>query len=358
MKPTLFYFTLTLMGCLLLRMTPAAQGFMALEHEDGWRPTIMVDKVHEPHWDIAYSYGDDCLPEDKVNDQALTAAVTDALQIWLQPLRDYAQRPIVNDFRYHLDADREIADFQVVFYCEKGTSWASVPQDAPPRIRLFRGMQVTLEFMVSLVHEMGHIFGLADTYLWADRWGDPELDKGGSNNSKGTQPFSIMLGTTNYKDGGLLGRDDKNGIVWLYKVTYEGLGIRECFFPDYRLEEKPLGCVPKYSLIFALKHGVEVDAILVLKDDEGLDVNAQDAAGMTALHYAVLYRYKWVVEVLLARADIKPFLKNKDGQRPLQLAEAKGHKEIAALILTHPKARAVDPKRTLTTSWGVLKTIK
>ena len=39
-------------------------------------------------------------PEDRVNDEALTAAVTEALQIWLQPLRDYAKRPIVADFRY------------------------------------------------------------------------------------------------------------------------------------------------------------------------------------------------------------------------------------------------------------------
>ena len=42
----------------------------------------------------------------------------------------------------------------------------------------------------------------------------------------------------------MLGRDDKNGIVWLYKATYEGLELRDCFFPDYELEEEPLGCRP------------------------------------------------------------------------------------------------------------------
>ena len=54
LKTIHLYFTLTLLGCLLLSMTPAAQGFIALEHERGQRHEIMIDKVHEPHWDIAY----------------------------------------------------------------------------------------------------------------------------------------------------------------------------------------------------------------------------------------------------------------------------------------------------------------
>ena len=29
----------------------------------------------------------------------------------------------------------------------------------------------------------------------------------------------------------LLGKDDSNGIVWLYKFTYEGLVLEDCFFP-------------------------------------------------------------------------------------------------------------------------------
>ena len=44
--------------------------------------------------------------EERNNAEALTAAVTEALQMWLQPLRDYAKRPIVADFRYLLDAGR------------------------------------------------------------------------------------------------------------------------------------------------------------------------------------------------------------------------------------------------------------
>ena len=329
---------------------------MALEHERGVRPDTMIDKVHEPHWDINYMYGDDCFPEDRVNDKALTAAVTEALQIWLQPLRDYTQRPIVNDFRYHLNANRNVVDFTIVFFCKIDVSLAWTGGGSP-RIDLHRGTDIDPNFMPSLVHEMGHIFGLADTYLRGEDWGNPELDKGGRDATKGTQPSSIMAGDTHTRDGGMLGRDDKNGIVWLYKRRYEGLGLRDCFFPDYELEEEPLGCVPKYTLIFALKHGIEVHGILILRDDEGLDVNVRDADGMTALHHAVLNKYTRVVTALLQRADLK-YYKNNDGQTPLQLATALGLNEIAALITAHPKALAVDAKRPLTTTWAALKTVK
>ena len=358
LKPPPLYFTLTLTGCLLLSMTPAAQGFIALEHEEGRKSNIMVDKVHEPHWDVAYSYGDDCPPEARNDDEALTAAVSKALQMWLQPLRDYAKRPIVADFRYRLNADRRAVDLSVIFYCKLGQPGASVGPGALPEISMRDGVQVTPAFMSVLVHEMGHTFGLADTYLRGLDWGNPELDKGGRDATKGTQPSSIMAGEDKHRGGGLLGRDDKNGIIWLYKATYEGLALRDCFFPDYELEEEPLGCRPKYPLIFALKHGIEVIAILILEQDEGLDVNLRDADGMTALHHAVFNKYTRVVKVLLQRDDLKPFLQNNDGQTPLQLARARGLKEIALLIAAHPKALAVDAKRTLTTTWGALKTAK
>ena len=152
--------------------------------------------------------------------------------------------------------------------------------------------------MAALVHEMGHIFGLADTYLRGVDWGKPELDKGGPDATKGTQPGAIMSGVSKFhKDGGMLGRDDKNGIVWLYKRRYEGLVLKDCFFPDYELEKDPLGCRTRYPLIFALQHGAEVLAIIVLRDDAGLDVNVRDADGMTALHHAVLNNYTRVVTV-------------------------------------------------------------
>ena len=86
----------------------------------------MIDKVHAPHWDIAYRYGDDCLPEERNNDEALTAAVTEALQIWLQPLRDYAKRPIVNDFPLPPESPTcSDADFSIRFSCKVAGSFAA-----------------------------------------------------------------------------------------------------------------------------------------------------------------------------------------------------------------------------------------
>ena len=204
LKTPPLYFTLTLTGCLLLSMPPAAQGFITLEHEEGRKSNITVAKVHEPHWDIAYKYGDDCPPEARNDDEALTAAVTEALQIWLQPLRDYAKRPIVADFRYHLNADRRVVDLSVIFYCKLGQSGAGVG-GLPPEINMRDGVQVTPAFMSILVHEMGHTFGLADTYLRRKGpldWGKPELDKGGPDFTKGTQPAcSIMSGVSGFHKG-------------------------------------------------------------------------------------------------------------------------------------------------------------
>ena len=352
------YFTLTLTGCLLLSMPPAAQGFITEEHRLGHQLNVMINKVHRQHWVIGYRYGDKCTPEERDNDAALTAAITKALQIWLQPLRDYAQRPIVNDFRYRLNTDRHASDLAITFFCKRDRlSAALMNVHLSPLIHMNKGKRVGLTFIGILVHEMGHAFGLADTYLRKEDRGNPELDKGGRDSTKGTQPASMMaVSPPDVGNGKWLGRDDKVGIVWLYKRRYEGLGLRDCVFPDYELEEDPLGCRPKYPLIFAVKHARWQIAGLVLHDDPGLDVNARDADGMTALHHAVLRKYKWFIQALMQRDDINPSLKNNDGQTPLQLATKLGLDAIAALI--HPKAMAVDAKRTLTTTWGALKTGK
>ena len=98
----------------------------------------------------------------------------------------------------------------------------------------------------------------------------------------------------------MIGTDDKNGIVWLYKVIYEGLSIRDCFFPDYKLENPLFGCVPKRPLIFEIKHVSEITAVFVITEDENLDLNVRDADGLTALHHAVIEGYTRLIAALLA----------------------------------------------------------
>ncbi len=407
------------LACLVwFSVVPQALGFIVFEHE-GWDDlNTLITKVHEDQWVIHYSYGDNCPPEQRNNDAALTAAVTEALQIWLQPLREYTDRPIVNDFRYKLSADWNAADFGITFHCHIGASTAPVGRNQSPGIDMRATTNVALPgFIPSLLHEMGHIFGLEDIYTRTDR-DERWLTKGGLDSTRGTQPEAIMASSSWHRNGKpVLGKDDKNGIIWLYKVTYEGLSIRDCFFTDYELEPEPLGCVPKHPLIFELKHGLEVRGLRMIEEDKSLDINAQDETGMTALHYAaircaeeknapdpkavigfldvvkVLLGHKVilggqvtnlppntainvnaqdkegrtalhhavrnelteVVKMLLAHADIVPFLRDNEGRSPLQIARENKLDRMITLLLEHPLTLPVHPKSKLTTTWGHLK---
>ena len=341
----------------ILRKPKSDRKFISLQQQRGVRPNTMIDKVHEQHWNISYNYGDDCPAEQQDNDDALTAATTEVMQMWLQPLREYTKKPIVADFRYHLGAERDASDLTVVFHCDdRHVSTADTSRVRPPQVDMRKGTKVTRNFTATFLHEMGHAFGLADTYVRVADWGNPQLDKGGLDSTKGTQPAALMSGNSIHKDGRpVLGQDDKNGVIWLYEVVHEGLSIRDCFFSDYELEHAPLGCRPKHPLIFELKHGIEVRVLRMLKQDENLDVNARDADGMTALHYAVLYGYKRVVEELIKHDNIKPYVGNKKGQSPMQLAKELKRDDLAQLIAAHPKALPVDAKGKKITTWGEIK---
>ncbi len=351
-------FSFVLFSACLLRSPPADKKFTTFDHGDGglFRRSVLVDKVHAPYWNIAYSYGDDCSPEAKDNDEALTAAIGKAIRTWLQPLRDYSNKRIVADFRYHLVADPHLPaeDLWVVFHC--GEVWrasALISNLSRPVINIRSGTtQVKQHLMASLVYEMGHAFGLASTYVPVKQGEAPST--GGLRATRGTQPASVMSGHMlalaidrgegDVALGGIatLGKDDINGIVWLYKHRHEGLPLEKCFFPEYELEEAPgvapTGCRPKYPLIFEIKQGQEHWALEVLKDDPDIDINAQDKDGLTALHHAVLKGYEELAAKLIAHQDIKPFLKNADGHSALDLARQLELPRIAALIAAHPKA--------------------
>ena len=372
LKKTHLAFTLVLVGCLLFSIIPAVYGFIALEHQDFPELDTLIKKVHDKHWIIHYSYADNCPPEARNNGAVLTAAMSKALRTWLQPLRDYTKKPIVDDFRYQLSADWNAADLGVIFHCHIGSSTVLVSVGETPGINMRHGTHVTGTFMGSLVHEMGHVFGLQDTYL-LHRDKGKGLDTGGLDRTRGAQPASVMSlniplftlerARADAELHGLfpLGVDDINGIVWFYKHIYEGQPLKDCFFPDYEFEEFPVGCCPKYPLIFELKYGSTLNnakekyALRIIEEDQNLDVNAQDTDGMTALHYAVMQESTKVVRQLLADTDIKPFLRNQQGHSALQIARENKLDFMVKLLLRHPLTLPVNPKGKLAMTWGHLK---
>ncbi len=351
-----YIFSVLLLACLLFSATPVGDGFIVATgglHLDGLK--ILITKVHEPEWKITYRYGVDCKPADRQNDEALKDAISASLRTWLKPLKELnPDRPIVDKFVYELQPDydpnqpkdlerlREI-NLQVTFECTQARSGAQINRGYPPDVVMRQGTETTFLLLSDLIHELGHAFGLADTY---DKGYGIMQSRGGLHRTAGNQPASMMAmaGHFHRETPITIGEDDKRGIVWLYKYFYEDLASDDCFFADYVMEEEPRGCIPKHPLIFETKHNVPKYSLQLLDENPTVDVNAQDVGGMTALHYAVMSENERVVKALLTHEDIKPSLKNKQGQTPLDIALATHNTDIINMF-PDPPPRKEDVNR-------------
>ena len=193
-------FTLTLVGYLLLNTAPAARAFMTFYHDwgapmNGRDPyeNLLIHKVHAPFWTIHYSF-ENCGEVDEETQKQFTQMVTTYIQSLLQPLREYTDRPIVNDFRYRLNDDWKEADFGIITTCgEIKRSFANIRGLIGIQYYPLKLVQ-TWRYTWPVLHELGHLFGLADTYLELNDWGKPGFDTGGGNHTKGSQPSSLMGG--------------------------------------------------------------------------------------------------------------------------------------------------------------------
>ena len=118
-----------------------------------------------------------------------------------------------------------------------------------------------------LHHEMGHAFGLADTYAEAGlenvRFAQ---STGGAKETAGKQPISVMsisyLFALNEDAQLSISQDDTEGIKWLYRYyTYDpdkrGFEIELTDCPEgYVYDEKETkGCIPEDTIAFELEHG-------------------------------------------------------------------------------------------------------
>ena len=326
---------------------------------------LLIQKVHEPQWIIGYRYGAECTSAERANKEELKEAISKSLRTWLEPLKKLdTELPIVDKFVYVLQPDfapakpdgrynpdleedlrqwREV-DLRVTFQCIYGRSFVRIGLKFQPAIAMQRGTNISYQLLAIFAHELGHAFGLADTYT-----NDNLPTQGGLNRTVDLQPASVMAMTGSVHgdktiDSALaITEDDVRGMIWIYNHFYKGVRQDDCFFADYSyrsiLATGVTSCVPKHPLIFEVKFNDPMHALQILKDDPSIDINAQDASGMTALHYAVLYNKMEVVKALLAHQDIKPLLRNKQGDTPYDIALAAGHQEFLKMLPAPPRRK-------------------
>lgn len=377
LKKMRYIFSLLLVVSLLFSVppvvhTPEVHGFIPAAGRSHLETKFLMPHIFKPQWKIGYRYGVECKPADRQNDELLQEAISTSLRTWLQPIKELKPaRMIVDKFVYELQPDfdplqpgdlhnrnqeeeqqglREV-DLQVTFQCRQGISLALIGPFFPPAVLMRLGTKTTPIMLAALTHELGHAFGLADTYA------RPGLmdNRGGLRFTTGKQPASTMAVFPHVHVDNLpppaIGEDDKRGIIWVYKYFHDKQEFGDCFFADYVFIEELGSCRPKHPLIFEAKHNHTIYALQILEDDPTIDVNAQDVSGMTALHYAVMYEKVKVVKALLAHRNIKPFLKNKHGETPHKIAREANY---AAIIAMFPLA--VQPHAAnLTTTWGAMK---
>ena len=274
--------------------------------------------------------------------EGLNRAIEQSLQVWFSPLktRKDIDRAIVDNFVFRqknvktedkiwedtewkgydywsyrevfdgID-ENDLADLAVVFHCETGTpSFAAFYEI--PTVHLFQpsGDQWVLAtdqrgwvngvsringkqgYRKEIIHhEIGHAFGLGDTYA---RMGfnstTTRISTDGDKETGGSQPLSVMGGSRWVKidsSGKLqLFDDDVAGINWLYDF-YLKKNIKPTDCPDdYTYEETTKGCRPSYPLIFVVKQNNSFAIRRLLDFNDTIDIDEQDTLGNTALHYA------------------------------------------------------------------------
>ena len=286
----------------------------------------LIGKVGFKEWRIVYGYEDNNHCDGAFTGEAemqLKQAVSESLRVWLSPVAEIAgDRQIIDVRNVHyvrrdtqfehefihpdyvirkhefiLDA-RERASFVmgIVFYCDKGLSYLTMPHRSAnyiPQVNLFPSTSgdsflvkqkppelVEKNYLPPLKtepyqayqrtavhHEIGHAFGLGDTYA-QQSFSRFSTSTGGSDYTAGKQPIAVMginyfAGLT--PEGKLtLTKDDIEGIKWLYRyytIDREQGGfaanLSDCPAEYVYDKEETKGCVPSHILSFEFKYGTK-----------------------------------------------------------------------------------------------------
>ena len=297
----------TLGGILLYNANKQADGFITVAHDDPERfvngENILIKRVHEEHWNIFYGFYEDCPDSSKTeeNYRLLRESLERAIRVWLAPLREITDRPIVDKFVFFKTGEGKNlkdtrSDISAVFICEKGTSMAnregvSIFLRETHYKSVLGWITPALSYSVGdLLHELGHAFDLADTYVGNLGFSPPST--GSAGNTIGRQPLSIMsVGEgCGGEDRWVLCLDDARAIQWLYRYHYEGLDPTNCP-PEFEYEQLTHegrtvgGCVFKQPLLVELRQGHLDEARWILGSDKNIKINDKDKHGNTALHY-------------------------------------------------------------------------
>ena len=301
----------------------------------------LIHAVKQSSWKIHYGFSDNnrChssgVRDRDGFERQLRNSIIEAVRLWLRPLRD-DHDDIVDTFELQLKdtvaineqsslrmgADQKVAleggdppHFRITFNCRQSDREGVYPRsfvmlgDNPQvfmfhyrqpgthkdQREIFRDDKMSSEhmfMMTTLLHELGHTFGLKDVYIEPSRSKQAKraginYSTGGSEQTVGKQPNSIMgvASLIGLREGKfVLTADDEEAIKWLYLQAYEGIALNTCP-TDYEMEKDTDGCVPRFPLIYAVREGNVTLAGQLLADDS-IDIDSCDRYGNTALFYA------------------------------------------------------------------------
>ena len=215
------------------------------------------------------------------------------------------------EFKRYREFILTLPEMSVVFNCNEGRSSMNPllnsinmnekeSQDSIPETNFSFG---------TLLHEVGHAFGLADTYTNPQDSTRDHMDSSGIHPSTiGHQPISVMSSSGYFFDSYEDARptiDDKNGIFWIYvHMNRNSLNLDICplnyqsevFARDEANKLPSTACRPKHPLLFAMASRNYPTAIQILNNKEerkSIDINARShEQGGTALHHALWFGAK------------------------------------------------------------------